>query len=130
MENELKKIFYNEDCWVCERYPNDFEIDDEERFILVDEEQYDLTFGSELNFAWRVVDGVLSQQRYQEDTSEEIEARLRGLREELCFPIVNRGQLWYDTLDDNQLAELEVWYKEWLNAPRTRNEPVKPDWLE
>lgn len=54
---------------------------------------------------------------------------LRKLREEECFPIINRGKLWYDCLTYEQLSELRKWYWEWLNVTETKAIPIRPSWL-
>lgn len=54
---------------------------------------------------------------------------LREKREVECFPIINRGKLWYDSLNELQLAELDCWYKSWLNVTITKLLPLKPLWL-
>ena len=54
----------------------------------------------------------------------------RSLRERDCFPIINRGQLWYQTLTEDQLIELNKWYKDWLDVTKTLVVPTKPSWLE
>lgn len=54
---------------------------------------------------------------------------LRSQREAECFPIVNRGQLWYDTLTEEQRAELKEWYSAWLDVTDTLQVPAKPSWL-
>lgn len=58
------------------------------------------------------------------------EANLRELREIKCFSVINRGQIWYDTLTESQKAELKVWYKAWLDITKTFVEPKKPAWLK
>lgn len=55
--------------------------------------------------------------------------RLRKKREKECFPIVNRGQLWYNKLSTEQYSELVNWYNEWLNVTETLIIPVAPTWL-
>lgn len=76
-------------------------------------------------------------------TKEEVLDLLRTRREEECFPIINRGVLWYNLLTDEQRLELDKWYKEWLDITDTyrntykRNSefdietiiPSKPSWL-
>lgn len=66
-------------------------------------------------------------------TEEELCARaadvLRARRAAECFPVVNRGALWYDKLTAEQLAELSVWYEGWLDAPATGEAPDEPAWL-
>lgn len=62
-------------------------------------------------------------------TDDEIIDNLRVQREDECFPIINRGQLWYDNLSDDQLQELNEWYRDWLDVTETRVVPTKPSWL-
>lgn len=76
---------------------------------------------------YRRKDGTCGHERCAErDIPNEI--RLRRRKE--CFPIVNRGQVWYNTLTDDQKAELTIWYKLWLDAPKTKIIPTKPSWLK
>ena len=62
-------------------------------------------------------------------TEEEELDNLRILRQEECFPIINRGQLWYNTLTTEQLQELDTWYHAWLDVTITKQIPQKPEWL-
>lgn len=59
-----------------------------------------------------------------------IKEELRKRREIECFPIINRGKLWYDTLTKTQLNELKVWYEAWLNVTDTLIVPDRPEWLK
>lgn len=54
---------------------------------------------------------------------------LREQRAKVCFPVINRGKLWYDKLTPLQLGELKSWYQAWLDAPITLEYPVEPVWL-
>ena len=54
---------------------------------------------------------------------------LRRRREVECFSIINRGQLWYNTLTEEQMVELKEWYIAWLNVTDTLIIPNKPNWL-
>ena len=65
-----------------------------------------------------------------EPTEEEILQRLRNKREVECFSIINRGALWYNTLTEEQLVELQDWYKAWLDVTETRVIPEKLDWIK
>ena len=56
--------------------------------------------------------------------------RLRRRREKICFSIVNRGQIWYETLTETQKNELRSWYKNWLDVTVTLTEPTAPTWLK
>ena len=55
--------------------------------------------------------------------------RIRSRREKECFKVVDRP-LWLQMLGPARLTELTVWYKAWLDAPRTGIIPEKPQWLE
>lgn len=63
-------------------------------------------------------------------SDEEKREEIRYNREQKCFPIINRGKLWYDKLTDEQLKELGKWYEAWLNAPETMIEPDDLEWLK
>lgn len=54
---------------------------------------------------------------------------LRWQRERECFPVINRGELWYSKLTEEQLEELSEWYNAWLEVTETRIIPKKPSWL-
>lgn len=43
----MQKIYYNIEGWVCERYPYDIPIEDDTRFIEVEESVYHQTLGCE-----------------------------------------------------------------------------------
>ena len=59
----------------------------------------------------------------------EILQQLRDKREEVCFPVINRGLLWYESLTAEQRKELKQWYKAWLDVTETKQEPQLPLWL-
>lgn len=63
------------------------------------------------------------------DDIEEIKNQLRYRRNKECFAVINRGQLWYDNLTKEQLAELKAWYRAWLNITDTLIDPEKPNWI-
>lgn len=73
-------------------------------------------------------------QVYVSYSTEEIRERrvknLRRKREVECFPIINRGQLWYDELTEKQKAELKEWYQNWLQVTETFEAPDKLKWLK
>ena len=53
----------------------------------------------------------------------------RKRREEVCYPIINRGQLWYNRLTLAQKAELNDWYDAWLDVTETLVIPQTPEWI-
>ena len=62
----MKKIYYNKDGWVCDRYPYNLPIEDDNMYIEVDKQTYNNTLYTKAGKAWRVVDGVLTNQIYDE----------------------------------------------------------------
>lgn len=66
----------------------------------------------------------------KENEKESIEVVLRQRREEECFPVVNRGQLWYDKLSQEQKEELKKWYQDWLDCTKTKIAPTTPIWIK
>ena len=64
------------------------------------------------------------------ENENEIISSLRSLREVECFPIINRGKLWYDKLTLDQLYELKKWYDEWLNVTETKIIPKRLSWID
>ncbi|MCD8294660.1 MAG: hypothetical protein LUE27_05430 [Clostridia bacterium] len=82
---------------------------------------------------WVFEEDITDNEEYEAEKAEyESEARMnriRGDREKKCFSVINRGQFWFDTLTEEQTAELKEWYQEWLDAPQTLTEPDTPDWL-
>ncbi len=92
-------------------------------------------FAYENNFSISEIEKDSQGRRFQivektELTQEEKLADLRVLREEECFPIINRGNLWYELLTLEQKLELKNWYQSWLDVTETQVIPVKPTWLK
>lgn len=86
----------------------------------------------ECNFtAYRVRDGNLVFDKAKQKTIAKAAAvdEYRRRRDDECFPIINRGQLWYDMLTPKQLEELKNWYRSWLDGTNTLTIPEKPGWL-
>nr|DAP60735.1 MAG TPA: Protein of unknown function (DUF2977) [Caudoviricetes sp.] len=82
--------------------------------------------------AFRIRDSALVLDKEHLDSMYEAET-LNGYRlqrEKDCFPIINRGELWYDRLTDQQREELQLWYQAWLDVTKTQTIPVKPEWLK
>lgn len=98
-------------------------------YVEFTREQYDdFTLNFEL---YTFVDGKLikDDSREQPQKDEMILAGLR-IKRQKAFDIINRGTVWYKTLDESQLTELNKWYQDWLNVTETKIEPIKPTWLE
>ena len=82
--------------------------------------------------AYQVKDGVLifDEARSTELANSQQLDDLRLQRETECFPVINRGQLWYNNLSESQVVELQQWYQAWLDVTETLIIPEKPVWLE
>lgn len=75
---------------------------------------------------FKIENGKFVALKPQEELKADI---IRETREKECFPIINRGSLWYNKLTEQQKAELSTWYEAWLDAPATNVIPNKPSWL-
>ncbi len=86
--------------------------------------------GTPAQEAWNEYEDI---QVYIPYTAEELQAqtlsKIRGRRAQECFPIVNRGVLWYKKLTEAQRQELSAWYEAWLDAPQTGVVPEPLSWL-
>ncbi len=72
---------------------------------------------------------VKSEDKQLEIEEECVLYELRQKREKLCFPYINRGELWYNTLSNAQKTELNTWYLAWLDVTKTKIIPTMPEWL-
>lgn len=82
----MEKIYFNNEGWVCQRYPYDLEIADENQFIEVDEQTYEKTLTCSVGMAWRVVDGKLEEQVYNQSEVDKshIEEEIANLKQEIA----------------------------------------------
>jgi hypothetical protein len=82
--------------------------------------------------SYHIVDDKLvkdEEEQIRVEDEEELQY-LREQREKICFPIINRGELWYSRLTEEQKNELNIWYDAWLDITETRVIPEMPEWLE
>jgi hypothetical protein len=81
--------------------------------------------------AYKYEDGnlILDEQKLQSVNDICIADELRFKREKTCFPIINRGELWYSRLTADQKKELDAWYQAWLDVTDTKVLPDMPAWL-
>ena len=82
--------------------------------------------------SYRIVEKKLAK---DEDKMGEIRhnRKLNGLRrqrETECFDVINRSNMWYNTLGEEQKNDLQAWYKGWLDVTDTLVIPEKPAWLK
>ena len=104
--------------------------------ILDSIEISDLTENEQRHFAdnfqaYKFVNGklIFDKEKLSEINAEKEKSSIRRRRETECFPIINRGQLWYKNLTESQMEELNQWYSDWLNAPSTLKTPNMPEWI-
>lgn len=87
--------------------------------------------GTPAQEAWNEYEDI---QVYIPYTAEELQAqtlsKIRARRAAECFPIVNRGVLWYKKLTEAQRQELSEWYEAWLDAPQTGILPQTLTWIK
>lgn len=81
--------------------------------------------------AYKLSEGklTLDETKLQTNAVNILVEDLRFLREQECFPIINRGTLWYERLTTEQKEELNIWYQAWLDVTETKIIPDKPIWL-
>ena len=120
------KVLLNEQGYV-ESYALEGELVD----ALETAEPNDLSHFEKHFNAYRVRDGALvfDDAQAAAKQAEAAKAAYRQRRQPECFPVINRGRLWYDTLTEEQLSELQTWYRAWLDGTNTQSIPEKPEWL-
>lgn len=94
--------------------------------VQVSEEEFITLCSCPMGKAWR----FNSETKKFELTITPFDSELRWLRERDCFSIINRNQLWFETLTEEQKEELKTWYQSWLDVTETKKLPSKPDWLK
>lgn len=97
--------------------------------------KYDKSELNNINLWWQShtkydVNEYLDYVEIVKRSDEQVIEDLRRQREYECFPYINRGSLWYDTLTEEQKAEFKEWYTAWLNVTETLKAPKKPEWLK
>jgi len=75
-------------------------------------------------------------EKYHTRIKEKYINDLRKLRAIQCFSVVDRSKIWWDTLSEEQVSEIEDWYNEWLDIPNQQLQsverlplPIKPNFL-
>ena len=82
--------------------------------------------------SYKYENGQLIHDEYQYEVvvHEQLVDELRRRRSEECFPVINRGILWYNTLTEDQVTELGKWYQDWLDVTDTLVIPTMPEWIK
>ena len=121
MEDKTNTIWYNQDGWVCGLFPSELPIDDKCKELQISDDEIDMIRYSDVGMSWRVVDGKLIKDRYEEVPAsiqiDELKSKLRStdyqaikysegqLSEEEYAPMKAQRQAWRDEI--NRLEELE-----------------------
>lgn len=66
------KIYYNEEGWVLDRYPYKEKHSKGSAFIEVDEATYERTLSTDEGYRWRVTEGKLAEEVYDQSIIDEI----------------------------------------------------------
>ena len=72
---------------------------------------------------------VKSNDKQKEIENQREATNFRSQRAKICFPVINRGELWYSKLSTEQKEELSAWYQAWLDVTETKIVPETPLWL-
>lgn len=113
-------IFYNDETL--------FDIDKTSFIVYTEEEYNNLWNCDEFHYVSQDPKTKLPKQFRVDDEEEKNILRIK--REQECYPIINRGQLWYSHLTEEQKQELNVWYERWLNVTETKMIPERLSWLK
>lgn len=123
------KVYYLQDE-NGEIIQDDFEKFDD-RCLEIDKEDYNLVEG--YNGGLFLYDYTKTEEYKARAAAFQSECELEMLRRqraEECFPIINRGSLWFDRLTEEQKEELATWYQAWLDVTQTKVVPECPAWLK
>lgn len=111
----MRKIYYTSDGWVCQRYPYDLAIDDENRFIEADDEQYAQTLVTDSGKAWRVVDGKLVIDVYDQDLCDKecFEGEIAVLKQSLAETDYQAIKFAEGLITESEYAEIKAKRQAW-----------------
>lgn len=106
------KIEYDKDGWVCDRYPR--LVTESVGEMEVTDEEYIMTLATGDHFAWRVVDGELVNERYEETPIEEIrEERIQELKQFLINSDYKAIKHSEGLLTDEEYAPIKAQRQAW-----------------
>lgn len=117
-----------------EGYVNLFNLDVDQTYMqngILVEDDVDREHFITNSIFYKIIDNHLvfdENKKIEADRQFKISA-IRMIRQAECFSVINRSQLWYNSLTNEQKAELQEWYEAWLVAPDTLVIPTKPDWI-
>ena len=70
-------------------------------------------------------------EKTEQKPPEQVLQFLRRQREEKCFVVINRGNLFWELkgLTEVQKGQLKAWYLAWLDVTKTLVIPKQPDFI-
>lgn len=105
-------------------FTENMEIDD--TCVIIDDEMIPINFFDEyIQYSFK--EGKLIKHSILSEIEKD---HIRARRNRECFPIINRGNIWYDILNAEEKEELGKWYHEWLDATATGVIPDLPSFLD
>lgn len=123
------KVYLNEEGYAY-LHAYDFE-DVPDGYIFIPDDSIDIQHFVEHRNCYKYEGGSLAYHPEREEAVKEEgnKNEIRIMRESICFPVINRGWLWYQNLTEQQIDELSSWYKAWLDAPQTMTTPEPLEWI-
>ena len=101
--------------------------------ITSQEFEVDDDFDSLKMGGYEIKDGkiIFNEDKWNECEENIKIGELRILRNEECFSVINRGDMWYqmNVNTPEREQELKQWYQSWLDVTDTKIIPEKPDWI-
>ena len=113
----MEKVYFNSDGWVCNRHPYNFEIDDENRYIELEELDASKSYLSEVGMAWRVENNELVLAVYDEElVDDNRKSYLRSQRAILLIAFdIYKTNVFYGIENDENHDIVISWYKKVLD---------------
>lgn len=128
----MEKIYYNRDGFVCGRYPHNYPIDDENRFIEVDDDVFGETLSCQVGYIWSVVNGKpeLTLDPDETETKKRLDiekgnqlATLKAYLSETDYVISKLNELKLDD-DDGEYEKARAKYAEVLTKRKEARKKI------
>lgn len=113
----MEKVYFNKEGWVCNRHPYNFEIDDENSYIELDELESSKTYVSETGKAWKVINNELVLDVYDANiVDDNYRQYLRSHRDSLFAAFdIYKTNVFYGIENDSDRQLIIEWYQRVLD---------------
>ena len=113
----MEKVYFNKEGWVCNRHPYNFEIDDENSFIELDELESSKTYVSETGKAWKIINNELVLDVYDANiVDDNYRQNLRSHRDSLFAAFdIYKTNVFYGIENDSDRQLIIEWYQRVLD---------------